>query len=283
MNGPRDGMRHVGSFYEVLEGGSFTVGDPDDPWVLEGVLEVHVVSDGYIVYTAANKRVVFAAEQVYDEHDAFQAGFHEVQALPVTTLTEREQLQLRALLGAAMGAALEGDFDVAEQGLQNARTFACTQAEKHARLHYLMGATLAAALAALIGAAGLAARGGVEDLPYDLATLALIAAIGGALGGMLSVGRRQRGPARFDPLATVGACWLSGGMRVVYASISAFVVLGATHVGLLTTGLIDQLDPLETLTAKVLIATAGGYLESWATHVLGLVGGGEHDPETDST
>ncbi len=273
-----DTPRQVESFFQVLEGAHYavTLDGEDEPWDLGLVREIHVVSDQYIVYTSENWKVCSTSTYFVEGQNEFLAALQRVQSLPTAILSDEERAQFRAILGYALAASLEQEAKVAAAGLEDARLFLETQAEKRARLNYLLGATGGAALAVALGAIGLSAW--PHDAPAEPTVfhLACIALIGGALGGMLSIGRRQRGPTRFDPLASAEACRISGALRVLYAAISGFLVYAAIHVGLVTSAFVENLSSsAEQIAAGILISAAGGYLENWTTSILGLVGGNQ--------
>jgi hypothetical protein len=265
----------VKSLYDVLPGCAYEVHDErfEDPWVLGEVREVHVVTENYIVFTGANQRVVSLANYFVEGQNEFLGRLQRVQALPVPTLTEEEQAHFRSMLGYALAASLEEDTDSAESGLEAAREYATTQATKHARLEYLRGAAAVAALFLVVSAVGLILRGPLDGLPYDPITLTLFGLAGGALGGLLSVGRNRRGPGSFDPSASARDCLTAGGFRLVFAAVSAFLVVAAAHSGLVTSEFLRGKDPEQTVAAYLLVASAGGFLEKRARAVLELVGG----------
>ena len=242
--------------------------------MLLGALHLLDVVDGQVDDHQAE--VEGGLGEAADGGDGLVAALQRVQSLPTAILSDEERAQFRAILGYALAASLEQEAKVAAAGLEDARLFLETQAEKRARLNYLLGATGGAALAVALGAIGLSAW--PHDAPAEPTVfhLACIALIGGALGGMLSIGRRQRGPTRFDPLASAEACRISGALRVLYAAISGFLVYAAIHVGLVTSAFVENLSSsAEQIAAGILISAAGGYLENWTTSILGLVGGNQ--------
>lgn len=116
---------------------------------------MHVVTGDYIVFTDASQRVVSLSAYFVEGQNDFLGRLQRVQAMPVPTLTEAERAHLRAMLGYALAASLEEEFDAAEAGLETAHEYARTQAEKHASLEYLRGAAAVALVFLLVSVGGL--------------------------------------------------------------------------------------------------------------------------------
>lgn len=244
--------------------------DPSEEFPL-GPVKVVLASDlHHIVYTDF-------AHHFYIEYDSTikvtpEASLLWLKVQSVTSLpndSEEARHCVQKSLATAVSCSLLGDQATAEAAIAQAKEIYLSGCDRRSRIEYTISAAVTGAV--VLALSGLVhwfsisqqAAGSISLWPVVVISLA-----GGSIGALLSALGPRGGKTVPDPLAGTKAVRFDGAMRVVYGTLTAFVVTLAVRAQFVTSAVITS-DKTEL--SLLLAAIAGGFLERWAVDIIGGV------------
>jgi hypothetical protein len=187
-----------------------------------------------------------------------------VEITPCSHLDESTRLDFKRLIAEATARALDNDFSNAEKMLVEADKFVSKRNQETSRFWYLSASGVVAAFLLIVGAICWLCRFNIIPFTGFIAFFAIISAVAGALGALLSIILRM-GKAHLDCSSGQQLHYLEASSRIIAGSISGVVMYLAIKAGVVGEAIFDAPN---SLSGQLLLAIIAGASERWMPSII---------------
>ena len=187
-----------------------------------------------------------------------------VEITPCGHLDEDTRLDFKRLVAEATARALDNDFPNAEKMLADADKFVTKRNQETSRFWYLSASGIVTAIMLIVGAVLWLCRLNIIPSTGFIAFFAVMSAVAGALGALLSIILRM-GKAHLDCSSGEKLHYLEASSRIVAGCISGVVMFLAIKAGVVGEAVFDAPN---SLSGQLLLAIIAGASERWMPSII---------------